>query len=161
MTQLKLNRQLAVNTFTAILIAIVPLLAYCYLCFPAVKSWETFAFTYTSTYYENISIFVWVLAQKFIPLYLCLIWLFTSRQWWIKVLMIPIGMYVFQIIILFDDDFALKEEGKLDHWVVFFITAIVSALVLFARQKLAYHVEVLDLKSKVDLELKKICKDDQ
>lgn len=78
-----------------LLIAISPYLFYVYESFPNVQVWETFLFTF-ETSYPSMYQFAWFLTGKVIPLYLLLIWFFTCKHWWHWIILIPITMYIFQ-----------------------------------------------------------------
>ncbi len=45
----------------------------------------------------DVSIYVWFLLGKLIPLYLFTIWFFTCKHWWYHIILIPMCMYAFQI----------------------------------------------------------------
>jgi hypothetical protein len=124
------------------------------MCFPDVKVWETPFFVFTSKYYESVSIFMWVFLQKFVFLYLLIIWFYTSKDWWHKAILIPIGMMVYQIINLLNDDLKFKDEA-LDAIVVLPLVVVICFLLLQIRKKLAFSIEVLDLIELVDIEIKK------
>jgi hypothetical protein len=124
------------------------------MCFPTTKVWETPFFVFTSKYYENVSTFMWVFLQKFVFLYLLIIWFYTSKDWWHKAILIPIGMMVYQIINLLNDDLEFKD-GALDAIVVLPLVVVICFLLLQIRKKLAFSIEVLDLIELVDIEIKK------
>jgi len=97
-SQLTDKKVLIIGSIVATLIAITPYLFYLYESVPQIDTWDTFLFSYTSTYYENVFVLAWTLTGKIIPLYLLLIWFFTCRHWWHHVILIPIAMYAYQII---------------------------------------------------------------
>jgi hypothetical protein len=97
---------------------------------------------------------MWVFLQKFVFLYLMVIWFFTSKNWWNKAILIPIGMMAYQIINLLNDELKFKDEG-LDVIVVLPLTVFICYVLLQIRKKIAFSIEILDLKEMVDIEIKK------
>ena len=89
-------KNLFAGSLVVIVIAITPLLFYSYKSFPDVKIWETSFFT-AETAFRSWFDYTWYLANKIIPLLLLFIWFFTCKHWWHWILLIPIGMYSFQI----------------------------------------------------------------
>lgn len=98
------KREIFKGSLIATIIAITPFLFNLYESVPNDIVWNTFLFTYESGYYQNAQSSMWVLITKLIPLLLILIWFFTNRHWWYHTLLIPISMYIYQIISMFRDE---------------------------------------------------------
>ena len=92
------NRRILKGSVIATLVAATPFMFYLYEYVPDTKVWETPLFTYNSLYYESANAAMWVLMMKFIPLLLSFIWFFTCRHWWYHALLVPITMFMFQLI---------------------------------------------------------------
>lgn len=103
------KKEIIVGSIIATFIAITPYLFTIWESVPSKKTWDTFLFTYTTTYYYDVQTLVWTLLGQVIPLFLLFIWMFTNRHWWYHVLLVPIAMYIFQIITILNDD--LKFSG--------------------------------------------------
>lgn len=155
LTLQKLNL-LRADSIIAIVIAITPIVFYSYESFPDVKVWETSFFTYTSLYYESVSTFVWVFLQKFIFLYLMIIWFFTSSNWWNKSILAPIGMLIYQIIILINDEVQFIETIRLDKFIILPIVIAILVFLIQMRNKLLFYINALDLKQQIENEIDKI-----
>ena len=155
LTLQKLNL-LRADSIIAIVIAITPIVFYSYESFPDVKVWKTSFFTYTSLYYESVSTFVWVFLQKFIFLYLMIIWFFTSSNWWNKAILAPIGMLIYQIIILINDEVQFIETVKLDKFIILPIVIAILVFLVQMRNKLLFYINALDLKAQIENEIDKI-----
>ncbi len=155
MTLQKLNL-LRADSIIAIVIAITPIVFYSYESFPDVKVWKTSFFTYTSLYYESVSTFVWVFLQKFIFLYLMIIWFFTSSNWWNKSILAPIGMLIYQIIILINDEVQFIETIRLDKFIILPIVIAILVFLIQMRNKLLFYINALDLKAQIENEIDKI-----
>ena len=101
------------GTIIATIIAITPYLFNLYESVPSDKVWDTFLFTYDSNYYGSVKVFAWTLANKLIPLLLLFIWFFTCRHWWYHTLLVPIAMYVYQTIIIVNDDLTFADGNEI------------------------------------------------
>ncbi len=76
----------------------------------------------------------WTILGKVIPLLLLSIWFFTCKHWWYHVILIPIGMYLFQFISTINDD--LRYFDVLEIWYLIPVMAIIIPLVYLVRAKL-------------------------
>tara|TARA_R110002049_G_scaffold74325_2_gene191766 strand:+ start:7920 stop:8465 length:546 start_codon:yes stop_codon:yes gene_type:complete len=107
------KKELIVGSVIGTLIAITPYLFTLWESVPDRSVWDTFFGSYTTTYYQTAQILVWTLLGKLIPLLLLFIWIFTCRHWWYHVILVPISMYVFQIIEVLNDDLRFAEENQI------------------------------------------------
>lgn len=105
----KIKKKIILGSIIATLIAGSPFLFYLYNYVPPTKDWETLLFTYHSGYYEDAQTAMWMLTGKIIPLFFLVIWFFTCRHWWFHTILVPIIMYIYQIIIAIYEDIALDE----------------------------------------------------
>ena len=106
---------LLTGSIIAFLIAFSPYLFYLYEIFPSGPVWENSFFTYESKYYENVLTAAWTYLGKLTPLLLLLIWFFTCKHWWYHVILIPISMYIYQLIsTVYDDVYLAKDPMDTD-----------------------------------------------
>ena len=103
-SQHKDRKNLIVGSFIATFIAITPYLYYLYESVPDEQVWDTYLFLYDAGSWESAKYAMWILTGKIIPLFLFLIWFFTCRHWWYHALLVPIAMYIYQIIGFFNID---------------------------------------------------------
>ena len=136
-------KNLFAGSLVVIVIAITPLLFYSYKSFPDVKIWETSFFT-AETAFRSWFDYTWYLANKIIPLLLLFIWFFTCKHWWHWILLIPIGMYSFQIWGLIQENEGVDE---IELFYVFPIMMIVVPSVYLIRAKLFNTLRGTDLKA--------------
>ncbi|MFD1162213.1 MULTISPECIES: hypothetical protein [Hwangdonia] len=127
------RKSLVIGSIIATLIAITPFLYTLYKSVPDVKTWDTFFGIYESNYYESIHVLAWTLITKFIPLFLLFIWFFTCKHWWYHTLLVPIAMYVFQIIQVFNDDLIFAEENQVIYLLPVMAIVIPSIYLIRAR----------------------------
>ncbi len=100
----------------------------------------------TKNGFADVSVYVWFLLGKLIPLYLLTIWFFTCKHWWYHIILIPLCMYAFQIfeVIYSQDDFVDTENIL---WLLP-ICMIVIPFVYFIRLKLFdKYVHGIDLEA--------------
>uniref|UniRef100_UPI0026F0B500 hypothetical protein n=1 Tax=Mesonia mobilis TaxID=369791 RepID=UPI0026F0B500 len=105
-----------------------------YEIFPSGPVWENSLFTYESKYYEDVLTVAWTYLGKIVPLILLFIWFFTCKHWWYHVILIPIGMYLFQLISAINDD--IKFTDIVEIWFLIPVMAIIVPLVYLIRAKI-------------------------
>jgi hypothetical protein len=123
-----------VGTILGTIIALTPILFSLHESVPDERLWNTFLFTYDSSLWESAQYAMWVITGKFIPLLLLLIWFFTNRNWWYHALLVPIVMYLFQIIATFSADSQYYDEFQFVYMLP--IMAIVIPSIYLIRAKM-------------------------
>ena len=129
----KNNRSLIIGSLIATFIAITPYLFYLYESVPNKQVWNTFLFTYDSTSWGDANLAMWVLTSKAIPLLLIFIWFFTCRHWWYHALLVPMAMYIYQVITLLNDDVHYMDEFQLIYLLPVMAIVIPSIYLIRAR----------------------------
>jgi len=71
--------------------------------------------------------------SKLIPLLLMFIWIFTCRHWWYHAILIPIGMFIYQIIVILDDDLSFADQNEMLVLLPVMIVIIPSIYLVRAR----------------------------
>tara|TARA_R110002096_G_scaffold378258_1_gene572209 strand:- start:70 stop:612 length:543 start_codon:yes stop_codon:yes gene_type:complete len=127
------KKALVLGSLIATLIAITPYLFTIHESVPDIKTWDTFFGVYESNYYESLFILAWTLANKFVPLFLLFIWFFTCRHWWYHTILVPIAMYVYHIIEIFNDDLRFAEENQILYLLPVMAIVIPSIYLIRAR----------------------------
>lgn len=131
---LTVNRKLVTGSIIATLIAITPYLFYLYESVPDSQVWDTFLFTFDAKSWESSNYLAWVFTSKALPLLLLFIWFFTCRHWWYHVLLVPIAMYIYQTIGLFNENMTYIDEFQLLHLLP--VMAIVIPSIYLIRAKM-------------------------
>ncbi|WP_139002609.1 hypothetical protein [Hyunsoonleella aestuarii] len=124
---------LVLGSIVATLIAITPYLFSLYESVPEQRLWDTFLFTYDSKAWQDANYAMWVLTGKLIPLFLLFIWFFTCRHWWYHSILVPIAMYVFQIIDNLSGDTEFIDEFQLMYLLPVMAIIIPSIYLIRAR----------------------------
>ncbi|WP_323788862.1 hypothetical protein [Psychroserpens sp.] len=101
---------------------------------PDQRIWDTFLFTYESSYYQSVYVLAWTLTNKIIPLFLIFVWFFTCRQWWYHALLVPIAMYLYQIIVILNDDLSFADSNQFLYLLP--VMAIVIPSIYLIRAKM-------------------------
>jgi len=138
---------LLTGSILAFCIAFSPYIFYLYEIFPSGPVWENSFFTYKSMYYENVMTAMWTYFGKITPLFLLLIWFFTCKHWWYHSILVPITMYVYQVIsTIYDDVYASKftiDTDGLLYLAPFFIGILI--IVYFVRIQIFDRIYGIDL----------------
>ncbi|MEO2059991.1 MAG: hypothetical protein ABGW76_07915 [Mesonia sp.] len=129
-----ISSSLLTGSIIALLIIITPYLFYSYESFPDSQTWETFLFSYTTQKYGKINVLAWTLIGKLIPLFLLTIWFLTCKHWWYHAILVPIAMYVFQLVGAANFDIQFIDEVEI--WFLIPIMAIIVPLVYLIRAKI-------------------------
>lgn len=128
------KKELLVGAIMATFIAITLYLFTIYESVPQTQVWDTFLFTYNTEYYGTVFVLAWTLTGKLIPLFLLFIWIFTCRHWWYHVLLVPIAMYVYQIITVLNDDLEFADENQMLYLLP--VMAIIIPSIYLIRAKM-------------------------
>ncbi len=91
-----------------------------------------------------VQVSVWTMMGKFVPMLLLIIWFITCKHWWYHVILIPIGMFAFQLFSVINDDVKITDEVEI--WWLFPIMLVIVPLVYLIRAQLANKLEGRDLK---------------
>lgn len=128
------RRNLIAGSLIATLIALTPYIFYSYENVPDTAVWDNFLFTFESKFYQDANAAAWVVMMKFLPLLLLFIWFFTCRHWWYHALLVPIGMFSFQLIGVLVDETGVIDELHLIYMLP--MMAIIVPSIYLIRAKL-------------------------
>jgi len=133
--QVKGNKKhLIFGSIIATFIAITPYLFSLWKSVPDTDVWNTFFGTYTITYYITAQTLAWTILGKLIPLLLLFIWMFTCRHWWYHAILVPIAMYIYQIMEIFNDEIRYAEETQIIYLLP--VMAIIIPSIYLIRAKM-------------------------
>ncbi len=108
------SKFLLLGSLIAFFIAFSPYIFYLYEIFPDGPVWENSFFIYESKFYTSVAIAAWVYLGKLTPLLLLIIWFFTCKHWWYHAILIPVSMYIFQLVVVFYEDVYLESNKFMD-----------------------------------------------
>lgn len=146
-------RYLTIGSCIVFIIITLPLLFYIVDIFPEGQVWETNYFTYNSRYFQSVSVFVWVLVGKLIPLILLIIWYFTCKNWWYRALLVPIAVYAYQLIsVMFEDSQFIDNQQV--YYLVPLVFIILCSLYTI-RTRIFDKINNINLSELIDLDKKR------
>ena len=140
---------LLTGSFLLILIILTPYLLYVHIRIPEdLESVDTFFGVIRGGHYTYIQTYIYFLLAKFVPLFLLIIWFLTNKHWWVHAILIPMSVYLIQLISVVNDSAGFVDEVDFIYTVP--ITAAVVVILYFLRSKLAIYILALDLKKEMD-----------
>lgn len=80
---------------------------------------------------------------KFLPFILILLWFLTCKHWWRHALIIPIGMFGFQIFNVLNDDAQFFDVVEV--WYIFPMMMVIVPFIYLIRAKLFSEIQGEDL----------------
>jgi len=132
-TDKRISKTLVSGSIIATLIAATPYFFYLYESVPDVKIWNTFLFTYDAMGWDSANFAMWVLTSKAVPLLLLFIWFFTNKHWWYHTLLVPIVMYIYQILGIFNENTEFIDESQLIYLIPVMAIIIPTIYLIRAR----------------------------
>lgn len=129
----KLSRSAVIGTLVSTIIASSPLLYSLHESVPTTEVWDTFLFTYRSGFWEDSQYAMWVFTGKFLPLLFLIIWFFTCRHWWYHVLIVPIVMYILQIVNSIRAEVQYIDENQLLQLLPILVIVVPSIYLIRAK----------------------------
>ncbi len=152
---MKNKKKTSLWTGSIILLIIItsPYLLYIHQIIPReIENYETIFGIIKGGYYIRVQTYIYFLLSKFVPLALLTIWFLTNKHWWVHAIIIPISVYLFQLISVINDSEQYADEVDFIYTVP--IAVIVVVILYFLRSKLALYILALDLKKEMDENMK-------
>jgi hypothetical protein len=128
-----LSRSIVVGTILSTIIVSSPLLYSLHESVPTAEVWDTFLFTYKSGFWEDAQYAMWVYTGKALPLILLIIWFFTCRHWWYHALLVPIVMYMLQIVNSFRGDVLFVDIDQFVNLLPILVIVVPSIYLIRAK----------------------------
>lgn len=148
---MKNNKRISLiaSSLIAIIITTSPYLLYFHKSIdPNIENLETIFGTIRGGHYKFAQSYIYFLFAKLVPLILLFIWFITNKHWWVHALIIPIVVYLFQLIAVFNDSTKYVDEVEFIYTLP--IATIVMGLLYFLRSKLSIYLQAVDLKKEMD-----------
>lgn len=160
--KIKAKKKIILESFVVFLIAMVPIFFKLYDYLPGPNDDNAFGpisilgIDVGNNGFDSVATNVWFYTGKLVPLLLCIIWFFTSKDWWYHIIIIPIATFAFQLFeLIFSEDDVIDTENI---WWLLPVCMIVIPFVYFIRVKLYdKHVHGIDLEA-MDVELQELKK---
>ncbi|TAI48728.1 hypothetical protein [Flagellimonas allohymeniacidonis] len=148
----KIRRKLVIEGLITLIIAITPIIHYCWKYMPSDGTELNFlGITFSNNGFSDVSSAFYYYLLKITPLLLLVIWFATCKHWWYHAILIPIAMYSFQLFSVLTYESQIIDENEILY--VIAVTMVVVPVVYFIRVKLVdKHVHGIDLDA-MDTEL--------
>lgn len=140
---------LLIGSLMAIFIVFSPYLLYIYQNIPEnLENWNTIFGVIKGGYFGTARMFIYYFSSKFVPLLLLFVWFITNKQWWVHALIIPITVYLFQLISVVNDSEVYMDEVEFIYTTPFLVLIVV--ILYFVRSKISIYIQAVDLKKEMD-----------
>tara|TARA_R110002167_G_scaffold54785_24_gene156101 strand:+ start:165 stop:830 length:666 start_codon:yes stop_codon:yes gene_type:complete len=150
----RVRKRFIIESVVILLIILSPFIfsLHSYLSRDSEATLNIFGFIIDRNGFPNIRTHVWFLLGKIVPLYLLIIWFFTSKQWWYHIILIPILMYAFQTFeLIYGKDNTVDTENL--FWLLPVCMVVIPFVYLIRIRLYDKHVYGIDLEA-MDMELK-------
>lgn len=153
MNKIGKKSSLFIGSFITLLIVLTPYFLYLSRNVPEdVQTLDTIFGTIKAGYYSSVQLYIYFLFTKLVPLMLLIIWFITCKNWWVHAIIIPITVYLFQLISVVNDSIDYIDEVEFIYTLP--IAVIIMVILYFIRSKMSIYLEALDLKKEMDLNMK-------
>lgn len=148
---MKSTRKTSLLTGSLIILIIIftPYLLYIHQNIPEYsESYQTIFGTIKGGLFQYVQTYIYFLLSKFVPLLLLIIWFLTNKHWWVHAIIIPISVYLFQLISVINDGERFADEVDFIYTIP--IAVIIVIILYFIRSKIATYIQAVDLKKEMD-----------
>lgn len=118
---------------------------------PDVTNYNTIFGNFKGGLYTYAQTYVYLLLSKITPLLLLTVWFLTNKHWWVHSLIIPISVYVFQIIAVINDSEEFVDDIEFIYTVP--IAILIMVVLYFLRSKMSIYIQAVDLKKEMDKDM--------
>lgn len=109
---------------------------------------NTFFGVIRSGHYLSVQHFIYFICAKFVPLFLLTIVFVTNKNWWAPALLVPIAVYLFQLISVLNDSAEYFDEIEFIYTLPILVPVVVG--LFFIRHKISIYIQATDLKKEMD-----------
>lgn len=140
---------LLIGSIITLMIIFIPYLLYIHtLIDQDIENVSTFFGTIKGGQYTFAQTYIFLLFSKLVPLLILFIWFLTNKHWWVHALIIPISVYLFQLISIINDSEEVFDNVEFIYTVP--IAVVVFLILYFVRSKISTYIQAVDLKREMD-----------
>lgn len=151
------KKRLIIGGVIAFLLAITPFLFYLYKHAPDnSKIWETSLFTIESKGFSNAQAYIHALFTKITFVIITALWFITSKDWWKWAILIPLTMFLFQLLGVINYQVSYIDE--FDFWYSLPLIMPIIVFLIWISRELNKTIGDLDLKEEIEEELESYTK---
>ncbi len=103
--------------------------------------------------YQSKTTLFFALTARITPLLYLSVWLITCRYWWYHVLIIPVCVYVVQIIISLHVNFAEIDKGEYVYIIP--VLLVVISVIYYIREQTLEKIELLHILERIESKIEK------
>jgi hypothetical protein len=153
------KKSVLTGVLVSLLLIATPFLFYIYKYAPDEKEWDTIFGTIRANGFSNVHSYMHAVFTKFTFIMLTTIWFLTSNNWWKYAILVPLVMFLFQFIGVFN--YELEYIDEFDFWYSLpIIVPIVFFLIYISLVISKNESDSSDLMTEVDDEIKKMLSED-
>ena len=146
------KKRLILGGVIAFLLAITPFLFYLYKYAPDdSKVWETTLFSVESGRFNYVQSYIHALFTKITFIIITSLWFISSRDWWKWAILIPLTMFLFQLIGVIN--YQEKFIDEFDFWYALPIIIPVILLLIWIGHEINKTIGDIDLREELEEEL--------
>ncbi len=146
------KKRLLIGGVIALLLAITPFLFYLYKYAPAdSKIWETSLFTINSKGFSSAQAYIHALFTKITFVTITTLWFITSRHWWKWAILVPLIMFLFQLLGVIN--YNKKYIDEFDFWFSLPIVIPTVLTIVWIGRELNKTIGDIDLREELEEEL--------
>ena len=150
----KRNRQFRKGVFISLLLMLTPFVFYLYRFAPDAESWDIGILSINSGGFDTVFGMVHALFTKITFLILTTTWFFTCKHWWKYAILVPFGMFFFQLTGVLNHQIQYTDD--FNFWSVLpVLSPVVIGMVLISI-KLNKRTKLLDIREQVKHEMQVI-----
>lgn len=144
---------LITGSLIAFLVVFLPYLLYVHKYIPdEVENYNFLFWNIKGGHYVFAQVYVYFLFAKIVPFLLLVIWFMTNKHWWVHALIVPITIYLINLISIFND--SLQYVDEVDYIYSIPISTIIMGVLYVIRANLSIYVQAIDLKEEMDENMK-------
>ena len=141
------------GSFIILIIIFTPYLLYIHQKIPEdLEKYETIFGVIQGGLFKYVQTYIYFLLSKFVPLLLLIIWFLTNKHWWVHAIIIPISVYLFQLIMVINDGERYADEVDFIYTIP--IAVVIVIILYFIRSKISTYIQAVDLKREMDQNMK-------
>ena len=146
------KKRLFIGGVIALLLAITPFLFYLYQYAPVdSKIWKTSLFTINSGGFSHAQAYVHALFTKITFIIITSLWFITSRDWWKWAILVPLIMFLFQLLGVIN--YSNKFIDEFDFWISLPIVIPTVLTLIWIGHGLKKTLGAIDLREEIEEEL--------
>lgn len=148
------KKSLYIESAVAFLICLSPFLLYLHTFIPEnITSFHTFFGVIKDSQFGSVQVFIFMIFNKFVPLFLLILLYITNKNWWSNIILIPIATYLFQLVSIL-----LSSESFIDEVEFIYVIPIMVIILVplyYIRKNLGIYLNAIDLKKEMEKVIEK------